>query len=53
MKLFVTTAPFELVEIDLVELGLYSKGNRYSLVATDHFSKFVGAYAIPDKKRER
>ncbi|EYC39508.1 hypothetical protein Y032_0653g1175 [Ancylostoma ceylanicum] len=50
LKPIVTNAPFELVGLDLVELGLTERGNRYALVAIDHFSKFAGAYPIPDKK---
>lgn len=32
-----------------MEYGQTERGNRYALVVIDHFSKFVGAYPIPDK----
>ncbi|EYC05726.1 hypothetical protein Y032_0080g1333 [Ancylostoma ceylanicum] len=49
LKPFTTHAPFELIGLDLVELGLTERGNRYALVVIDHFSKYAGAYPIPDK----
>ncbi|EYC37336.1 hypothetical protein Y032_0802g2426 [Ancylostoma ceylanicum] len=35
--------------MDLVELGLTERGNKYALVVIDHFTKFLGAYPVPDK----
>ncbi|KAL6738325.1 hypothetical protein Aduo_011885 [Ancylostoma duodenale] len=49
LKPITTSRPFELIEVDLVELGLSERGNRYALVVIDHFTKFLGAYPIPDK----
>ncbi|KAK6017264.1 hypothetical protein OSTOST_17217, partial [Ostertagia ostertagi] len=36
----------------VVEYGLTERGNKYALVVIDHFSKFVGAYPIPNKSAE-
>ncbi|XGW34306.1 hypothetical protein V3C99_018280 [Haemonchus contortus] len=44
-----TSKPYEIVGIDILEMGLTSSGNRYILSVVDHFSKFEGAYAIPNK----
>ncbi|XGW13215.1 hypothetical protein V3C99_013667, partial [Haemonchus contortus] len=52
LKPFTTSAPFELIGLDLVEYGLTERGNKYALVVIDHFSKFVGAYPIPNKSAE-
>lgn len=49
LKPFTSSAPCELIGIDLVELGQTGRRNRYLLVVVDHFTKFAGAYAIPDK----
>ncbi|EYC35032.1 hypothetical protein Y032_1180g3735 [Ancylostoma ceylanicum] len=49
LKPITTSRPFELIGVDLVELGLSEQGNRYALVVIDHFTKFLGAYPIPDK----
>ncbi|KAL6726387.1 hypothetical protein Aduo_008362 [Ancylostoma duodenale] len=50
LKPITTSAPYEFIGIDLVEFGLSEKGNKYALVVVDHFTKFAGAYPIPDKK---
>lgn len=52
LKPIVTTRPYEVVGIDVLELGQTSSGNRYVLSVIDHFSKFGGAYAIPSKNAE-
>ncbi|EYC13483.1 hypothetical protein Y032_0043g738 [Ancylostoma ceylanicum] len=49
LKPIVTTKPFELVGVDILEMGPTTEGNRYILAVVDHFSKFAGAYAIPSK----
>ncbi|VDO06369.1 unnamed protein product, partial [Haemonchus placei] len=49
LKPIVTSKPYELVGVDILEIGLTSSGNRYILSVIDHFSKFGGAYAIPSK----
>lgn len=39
----------ERVTMDMLEIGTISrKGNRYILVVSDYFTKWTGAYAIPD-----
>lgn len=45
----VTTKPYELVGIDLLELGPTEDGNRYALSGIDHFTKYGGAYVLPSK----
>lgn len=42
--------PFQFVCTDITELPLTSAGNRYVLVAQDHFTKYVNAYAMCDQK---
>ncbi|VDO24210.1 unnamed protein product, partial [Heligmosomoides polygyrus] len=49
LKPIVTTKPYELVGVDILEMGPTSDGNRYILSVVDHFTKFGGAYAIPSK----
>ncbi len=44
--------PFEMIAVDILELGLTSKGNRYLLVITDYYTKYVNMYPIPDQKAE-
>jgi hypothetical protein len=44
-----SSRPWEIVGVDLAELGLTTRGNRYMIVFIDHFSKYVKARAIPDK----
>uniref|UniRef100_A0A7I4Z303 Peptidase A1 domain-containing protein n=1 Tax=Haemonchus contortus TaxID=6289 RepID=A0A7I4Z303_HAECO len=49
LKPIVTSKPYELVGVDIREIGLTSYGNRYKLSMIDNISKFDGAYAIPSK----
>ncbi|EPB65351.1 integrase core domain protein [Ancylostoma ceylanicum] len=49
LKPIVTTEPYEVVGMDILEMGPTTDGNRYILAVVDHFSKFAGAYAIPTK----
>uniref|UniRef100_A0A8C2IA21 Gypsy retrotransposon integrase-like protein 1 n=1 Tax=Cyprinus carpio TaxID=7962 RepID=A0A8C2IA21_CYPCA len=41
-----TTRPFERVAMDILELPITTKGNRYVLVVKDYFTKFVNLYAL-------
>ncbi len=45
--------PWQLVEMDFMELPMTYNGNRYVLVFQDHFSKWIEAVATPDQKAER
>ncbi|KAK6036328.1 hypothetical protein COOONC_26167, partial [Cooperia oncophora] len=45
LKPIVTTKPFEII-------GLTSRGNRYIVTIIDHFTKYLGAYPVPDKRAE-
>ncbi|KAL6738274.1 hypothetical protein Aduo_011837 [Ancylostoma duodenale] len=49
LKPFVASKPFEIVCADILEMGLSVSGMKYVLVVVDHFSKWLGAYAIKDK----
>ncbi|KAJ0057337.1 hypothetical protein NL108_004839 [Boleophthalmus pectinirostris] len=44
-----TVRPFQRVAMDILELPLTSRGNRYVLVVEDYFSKFVHLYALPNQ----
>uniref|UniRef100_A0A7I4XWA6 RNA-directed DNA polymerase n=1 Tax=Haemonchus contortus TaxID=6289 RepID=A0A7I4XWA6_HAECO len=48
-----TSKPYEIVGIDILEIWLTSSSNRYILSVVDHFSKFGGAYAIPNKAADK
>ncbi|EYB97728.1 hypothetical protein Y032_0138g2082 [Ancylostoma ceylanicum] len=52
LKPIITTNPYELVGVDILELGITSKGNRYAVTIIDHFSKYGAAYPVPDKTAE-
>lgn len=42
--------PFQRVAVDILELPVTSKGNRYVLVVEGYFTKFLNLYAIPNQK---
>uniref|UniRef100_A0A7I4YHH5 RNA-directed DNA polymerase n=1 Tax=Haemonchus contortus TaxID=6289 RepID=A0A7I4YHH5_HAECO len=46
------TRPLQIVGVDLLEMGLTTQGNRYIVTVIDHFTKYLGAYAVADKKAE-
>ncbi|WKY07926.1 hypothetical protein Q1695_007431 [Nippostrongylus brasiliensis] len=52
LKPLVVQRPFEIIGVDILEMGLTSSGNRYILTVIDHFTKYLGAYPVPDKKAE-
>ncbi|EYC28494.1 hypothetical protein Y032_0007g3255 [Ancylostoma ceylanicum] len=52
LKPIITSEPFQMIGIDILEMGPTSEGNRYILTVIDHFSKFGGAYPIPTKDAE-
>lgn len=41
--------PFEIVAVDITELPLSTKGNRYVLVMMDLYTKFVNLYPLKDQ----
>ncbi|KAL6737861.1 hypothetical protein Aduo_011471 [Ancylostoma duodenale] len=49
LKPIETIKAYEIVGMDILEMGPTTEGNRYILAVVDHFSKFAGAYAIPSK----
>ena len=44
--------PLERVGVDLIEMTPSYSGNKYILTIVDHFSKYVTAYALPDKSAD-
>lgn len=48
----VASRPFERLAIDITEMPLSSRGNKYALVLMDYFSKFVYAFPMPDQTTE-
>ncbi|KAK6046488.1 hypothetical protein COOONC_16008 [Cooperia oncophora] len=51
-KAIVTTKPFEIVGVDLLEIGVTSRGNRYIVTIIDHFTN-LQASALLTKVRSR
>ncbi|EYC34973.1 hypothetical protein Y032_1220g3764 [Ancylostoma ceylanicum] len=52
LKPIVTAKPYEIIGVDVLELGLTASGNRYAVTVIDHFSKYAAAYPVPDKSAE-
>ncbi|RCN42221.1 integrase core domain protein [Ancylostoma caninum] len=52
LKPILTTKPYEMIGIDILEMGLTSSGNRYILSVIDHFTKYGGAYPVDSKSAE-
>ena len=44
--------PFQRVAADLTELPCTIKGNRYILVISDYFTKYMNLYTLPDQRAE-
>ncbi|KAL6723933.1 hypothetical protein Aduo_018883 [Ancylostoma duodenale] len=44
--------PFQIIGVDVLEMGLTSRGNRYIVTVIDHLTKYLGAYPVPDKKAD-
>ena len=49
LKPIVATQLYEIVGIDVLELGLTFSGNRYVVIVIDSFSKWCSAYPVPKK----
>ncbi len=45
--------PFQIVGVDIMELPVTEKGNRYVVVFQDFLSKWPFVFAVPDQKAER
>ncbi|EYC04967.1 hypothetical protein Y032_0084g1698 [Ancylostoma ceylanicum] len=52
LKPIAASKPFQIVGIDLLEMGPTTRGNRCIVTIIDHFTKYLGAYPISDKKAE-
>ena len=52
LKPLIASEPFELVGLDLIDMGRSATGNRYILTIIDHFTKLGAAYPIADKTAE-
>lgn len=48
-----TERPFQIVGVDIMELPVTAKGNRYVIVFQDLFSKWPMVFPTPDQKTER
>ena len=48
-----TQHPFQVIGVDIMELPLTTKGNRYLIVFQDLFTKWPMAYPASDQKTER
>ena len=44
--------PFRCVAVDVLQLPLTSRGNKYVVVFMDYFTKWVEAYAVPDQQTQ-
>ena len=44
--------PFHRVAVDVLQLPLTSRGNKYAVVFMDYFTKWVEAYAVADQQTE-
>ena len=47
-----TERPFQIIGVDIMELPVTSRGNRYLIVFQDLFTKWPMAYPAPDQKAE-
>ncbi len=45
-------APWDIIEVDVMELPLTENGNRYVVAFIDHFMKFIEAFATADQRAE-
>ncbi|PIO70142.1 integrase core domain protein [Teladorsagia circumcincta] len=45
-----STRPFQVINV--LEMGPTSSGNRYIVTIIDQFTRYIGAYAVPNKKAE-
>ncbi|EYC05399.1 hypothetical protein Y032_0082g1560 [Ancylostoma ceylanicum] len=52
LKPFTVTKPFEVIGVDVLEMGRTRNGNRYLVVVIDHFSKWLEAYPVETKSAE-
>ena len=52
LKPIFSSRPFEMVAADIAELGITSKGNRYILVVTDYFTKYINIYPLQRQTAE-
>ncbi|PIO71460.1 hypothetical protein TELCIR_06644 [Teladorsagia circumcincta] len=52
LKPIVTTKPYEIVGVDVLELGPTSNGNKYAVTVIDHFSKYAAAYPTGENNRK-
>ena len=50
--LLLTERPFQIVGVDVMELPVTSKGNRYMIVFQDLFTKWPMVYPAPDQKTD-
>ena len=44
--------PFHRDTVDVLQLPLYARGNRYVVVFLDYFTEWAEAFAVPNQKAE-
>ena len=49
LKTEVQSRHYERLSIDITEMPLSAKGNKYALVVMDYFSKYAHLYPMPDQ----
>ena len=47
-----TSKPFQRIALDITEMPMSAKGNKYALVIMDYFSKYVRIYPMADQTTE-
>ena len=53
LKTEVQSRPYERIAIDITEMPMSAKGNKYALVAMDYFSKYVHVFPMPNQTTEQ
>ena len=49
LKTEVTSRPYERIAIDITEMPLSARGNKYALVLMDYFSKYVHVFPMANQ----
>ena len=49
LERIVTSRPYEIIGVDIFELGQITNGNSYAVTVIDNFSIYAAAYPVSDK----